>query len=59
MKNLTRALRFCAVLLPLLRFPAYSQTGRFEGRTIVDIQYTAPDVLHPKDLKRAQVLRTG
>src|SRR5438128_215462 len=38
---------------------AGAQIGSFEGKRILSIQYSAPDVLHPQDLERVQVLHVG
>src|SRR5689334_1077740 len=52
--------RFVALLLGALLGPyAGAQVSRFEGKRIVDIQYSQPGVLDPADLERAQPLRKG
>jgi outer membrane protein insertion porin family len=40
-------------------FPAAAQTQMFEGKPVVDIQFTSPQPLAPADLERAQPIRKG
>lgn len=54
----------CPAVLEVLIFAflpsvTSAQIAAFEGKRILRIQYSAPDVLHPQDLERVQVLRAG
>ena len=46
------------ILLALAQAGA-GQTSEYVGRPIRSIQYSNPEVLHPADLQRVQVLKTG
>ena len=38
---------------------SFSQISQFEGKPVVDIQYSPPSTLAPQDLARAQPLKIG
>ncbi len=49
----------CVLFVTFLSTNAASQPAAGIGRTIVDIQYSHPEILHPADLERAQPLKKG
>jgi len=50
-------LTVCLFTVPF--FPAEAQVEQFEGKPIVDIQYSSPRSLVPEDLAKAQPMRKG
>ena len=50
---------FCVIAGATLVVNCVAQTAEFAGRIIRSVQYTPAKILHPNDLQRVQVLKTG